>query len=138
VIFVLDASITCAWFLPNQATDYSRAVYRAVINGRHQIAVPQVWQAEVLHVLLRAFRGRRLIDREQCDRAILELSMLPVAIHELELNASELYALAWEWDTSGFDTVYLALAQHLSIPIAGKDNAIARAAERIGVRRLRP
>lgn len=138
MIFVLDASIACAWYLPNQATDYSMAVYRAVINGRHQIAVPQVWQTEVLHVLLRALRGRRLIDREQCDRAVSELSMLPVAIHELELDSSELYALALEWDTSGFDTVYLALAQHLDIPIAGKDNAIARAAEKIGVRRLRP
>lgn len=138
MIFVLEASITCAWYLPNQTTEYSRAVYRAVINGRHQIAVPQVWQTEVLHVLLRALRARRLLDREQCDRAIAELSALPVTIHELELDASELYALALQWDTSGFDTVYLALAQQLDIPIAGKDNAIARAAEKIGVRRLRP
>lgn len=60
--FVLDASIACAWYLKNQATPYSIAVYDAVTSGRHHAIVPEIWRTEVAHVLIRAI-GRPLITR---------------------------------------------------------------------------
>ena len=47
---VLDASVACAWYLRNQSTPYSIAVYEAVTSGRHQPIVPEIWRTEVSHL----------------------------------------------------------------------------------------
>jgi len=132
--FVLDASVTCAWYLKNQATDYSIAVYRAaMIERKHQPVVPEVWATEVSHVLIRAI-GRRLITRLECRQALEQLSGFKPEVRALDLSPNAIYAFHARWGTSGFDTVYLALANSLGIPVSARDNPMLRAgAERAGV-----
>ena len=89
--FVLDASVTCAWYLKNQATPYSIAIYDAVIAQRHRPLVPEVWRTEVSHVLIRAV-GRRLITRVECRDALAELDLIRPEVRLLSLTASEIYA----------------------------------------------
>ena len=131
--FVLDASVTCAWYLKNQATPYSIAVYDAVIAQRHQPLVPEIWRTEVSHVLIRAV-GRRLLTREECRDALAELDLIRPEVRLLSLTASEIYAIHARWGTSGFDSVYLELARRLNLPVAAKDKPLlAAGAAKAGV-----
>lgn len=124
--FVLDASVACAWYLKNQATPYSIAVYEAVISGRHQPVVPEIWRIEVSHVLIRAI-GRPLITRAACRDALAELDLIRPEVRLLSLTASEIYAIHARLGTSGFDSVYLELARRLKLPIAAKDKPLLEA-----------
>ena len=124
--FVLDASVTCAWYLKNQATPYSIAVYDAVIAERHRPLVPEIWRTEVSHVLIRAV-GRRLITREECRDALAELDLVRPEERLLPLTASEIYTIHARWGTSGFDSIYLELARRLGLPIAAKDKPLLAA-----------
>ena len=137
--FVLDASVTCAWYLRNQATDYSIAVYRAVmIEKKHQAIVPEVWATEVSHVLIRAI-GRRLITRMQCRQALEQLSVFKPEVRALDLSPAAIFGLHLRWGTSGFDTIYLALANSFGIPVSAHDKPMLRAgAERAGVSLFAP
>lgn len=124
--FVLDASVACAWYLKNQATPYSIAVYEGVISGRHQPIVPEIWRTEVSHVLIRAI-GRPLITRAACRDALAELDLIRPEVRLLSLTASEIYTMHVRWGTSGFDSVYLELARRLHLPIAAKDKPMLAA-----------
>ncbi len=121
--FVLDASVTCAWYLKNQATPYSIAVYDSVIAQRHRPVVPEIWRTEVSHVLIRAV-GRRLITRVDCRDALVELDLIRPQVRLLSLTALEIYTAHARWGTSGFDSIYLELARRLDLPIAGKDKPL--------------
>jgi len=91
--FVLDASVTCAWYLKNQATDYFIAVYRAaMIERKHQPVVPEVWATEVSHVLIRAI-GRKLITRLECRQALEQLSGFKPELHGCSVDRGDIVSL---------------------------------------------
>lgn len=130
--FVLDASIACAWFLPNQATEYSRAIYEAAVSGEHLVIAPIIFETEVSNVLVKAVRTRRLTPTA-CEEAAGELALMTIELHDLAFSAHRLCQLSLSWGTSPFDTHYLALAQHLGVPLASRDNVLASAAVQNGV-----
>ena len=47
--FVLDNSVSCGWFLENQASEYTEAIARRLEDD--QAIVPPLWELELTNVL---------------------------------------------------------------------------------------
>lgn len=78
--FVLDASVTLAWFFEDEFDDYSRRTRDALRSDAAM--VPWLWAVEVTNGLIVAERQRR-ITPAKVDTAVLLLDSLPVLLDPL-------------------------------------------------------
>lgn len=132
---VLDASVTLAWALPDEAgSAAAHAIFLRV--GRDAAIVPMTWRTEVGNGLLSAERRKRIL-RQRINEVSRNLSALPIEI-DAETNARAWNAsmdLARRHALTLYDAVYLELALRRGVQLATFDAALARAAlaEKIGV-----
>jgi predicted nucleic acid-binding protein len=128
---VIDASVAVAWCAPNQATALTRASLKAVIeDGGH---VPAQFWFEVLYSIDRLER-RSIVTRTEADEFVELLATLPLTI-ATALGSSDmlrLHAIARRYDVKIYDAAYLQLALQMELPLATRDDVLARAAEQAG------
>jgi predicted nucleic acid-binding protein len=131
--FVLDTSVTMAWCFEAQSTEYCKSVLDAL--REHQAIAPDIFVLEVVNTLLVAERRRRL--RVEQSEAFLEtLWLLPIEVESAPAKtpwSNEVLMLARANGLSSYDAAYLELAHRKSVPLATRDNALRRAANRSGV-----
>ena len=127
---VLDNSVLAGWFVPNQASPYTRRV--AKLAEREMVMVPALWRIEFTNVMLVLERRRRLSHHEIA--AILQRStrLVFTADHEA-VSPPALFALAEQHSISAYDASYLELAIRRGLPLATRDASLARAARAAGV-----
>lgn len=129
---VVDASVSAAWFLPDEATPYTEAALQA--TAECPVWVPALWLLEVSNLLLSAQRRRRIGDakrRELVARAQalrLNVDREPVAMGMVD-DLAALHAL------SAYDATYLELALRRNLPLATLDGALLKAMTAVGVAR---
>jgi len=125
--FVLDASVSLAWFLPasNEQDRYADKVLTLIQNGAVP-AVPSLWVQEMAARLLRARRSRE-IPLATFNQAVKIVEDMPYETHHIAYSLPQLIALAKAYNLQGYDTVYVDLAQRLSIPVATVDKGIRTA-----------
>ena len=128
---VVDASIAIAWCAPTQATSFTRAALKAVIeDGGH---VPAQFWFEVLYSVARLER-RGIIARVEADEFVHLLSTLPITI-AAALSSSDmvrLHAIARHYGLKIYDAAYLELALRTDLPLATRDDLLADAARQAG------
>ncbi len=133
--FVLDCSVTVAWFFEDEARPETDALLdRTMESGA---LVPGLWRLEVGNVLSHAERRRR-IDPSKIASYMDVLVQLPIATDpETEERAlRETLALARQENLTTYDAAYLEVAMRRGIPLATLDKALIRAARRLGVATL--
>lgn len=127
--FVLDSSAVIASVLPDEAHGPA-AVHIIRRVAQDGAIVPVIWPLEVVHVLLKAERQRRLTP-ERCRTAIGEIQALPVSIEALpdwaELEATA--RLARKHHMSFYDASYVRLAVVRGLPLATFDLPMRAVAE---------
>jgi predicted nucleic acid-binding protein len=131
--FVLDASVTMAWCFEAQSDDYCRAILDALDENRAM--APDIWILEILNSLIVAERQRRLRS-EQSEVFLQTLWRLPIDVESVAARTpwgSEVLRLARANGLSSYDAAYLELANRKSLPLATRDGALRRAANRSGV-----
>jgi predicted nucleic acid-binding protein len=131
--FVLDASVTMAWCFGSQSDDYCKRVLDALAGSR--AVAPDIWILEILNTLMVAERKRRL-RAEQSDAFLETLWRLPIDVESAASKtswSSEVMLLARANGLSSYDGAYLELASRKSLPLATRDAALRRAANRSGV-----
>lgn len=125
-----------AWCFENQSDDFTRAVLSKL--DRDEADVPSLWPLEVANALLVAERRGKISRAETAEFAAI-LSGLQIWVvedtHEHALNS--ILSLARAQNLSAYDAAYLELALREGLPLASRDKALRRAAERTGVRLLR-
>jgi predicted nucleic acid-binding protein len=130
--FVLDASLTLAWALPDEASNYTDAVLKQIAAGKAW--VPDLWPHEIANGLIMAQRRVR-ITAAQRALFIEELLKLPIEVVRtparsvLETQA----ALADRYSLTAYDAAYLDLALRKGIGLATQDKALSTAAAKVGV-----
>jgi predicted nucleic acid-binding protein len=131
-MFVVDASITLAWCLDDEA---SEAADRALARLESEEAVaPSVWPLEVANGLLTAERRGRL-DISDVARVRDLLLALPVGVEAVDLGfaLTEVNELARTLGLSAYDAAYLALAARRGLELATADSRLRQAALTAGV-----
>ncbi len=128
--FVLDASVTLAWTLPDERDERALHLLDRCLAGF--AAVPAHWPAEVLNGLLVAERKAR-IGRETTEELLSSFSALPITIYPAGADGGELVDMARQHKLTIYDAAYLQLATKLEVGLATFDGALARAATTLGL-----
>src|SRR5207244_11718672 len=97
--FILDCSVTMAWYSKDEANAYANAVRSALSKAR--AIVPALWPLEVANILVLGERRQRSTEAE-ASKWLTYLQMLPIQIDE------ETPARAWS------DTLHVARSYDLS------------------------
>lgn len=128
--FVVDASVSAAWLLPDEATPFTDAALRA--TATREVWVPALWQLEMANLLQSAQRRKRITAAKRAELAAaaagirLQVCREPVALTALD-------SLAAEHALSAYDACYLELALRRRLPLATLDQALQAAMARCGV-----
>src|SRR5258708_302924 len=128
--FVLDASVTASWFLPDE---HPNAVAEAALDQLvdDTASAPSLWWFEVRNLLIVAERRGR-ITRPATGRALARLAVLKVAL-DREADSDVIMHLARQHRLSAYDAAYLELAIRHTLPLASLNKALAAAAIAEGV-----
>ena len=123
--FVVDASVTACWLMPDEVHPLAEAAYRAL--AADEAVVPWLWWFEVRNLLVVNERRGRL-DPAKSNRALGILRRHPINLDRAPEEAA-LLALARRHRLTVYDAAYLELAQREDIPLATLDGALATAAQ---------
>ena len=133
--FILDCSVAVTWCFADEASPSSDALLDRMQD--HGAMVPQLWHLEIGNVLAQAERRGRITAADITARIGL-LRRLPIVTDD-ETAARvlrDVLAHAREHGLTTYDASYLELAARRSLPLATRDGALKRAAERLGLELL--
>jgi predicted nucleic acid-binding protein len=122
--FVVDASVTAAWILPDEAHPMADECQERLAVD-HAI-VPAIWWFEVRNLLLMSERRGRL-DRNASSRALELLSTYPIVQDQLPDEVA-LLDLARKHSLTAYDAAYLELAIRTKAPLSTLDKRLTMAA----------
>jgi predicted nucleic acid-binding protein len=130
--FVLDGSITLAWFFADEADPYADKVARSLKDAT--AVVPDLFHLEIANTLLVGERRKRN-SRAQADSFLKHLAALPIIVDgQTAARAwTETIALARTCGLSTYDAAYLEVAIRATLPLATLDDQLRDAAISIGV-----
>ncbi len=135
--FILDCSVTMAWYFKDEANAYAKAVRRSL--SRVDAVVPGLWPLEVANILVRGERRQRSTEAE-ASKWLRYLEMLPIRVDdETAVRAwSDILHIARSYDLSAYDASYLELAIRLGLPLASLDDKLKATAASGGVAEYTP
>ncbi len=135
--FVLDCSVTIAWFLEDEITPFSDSVQYSFAQGAHAW-VPAIWLYEVINAFIVAERRKR-ITPQKIEGFLEVLESLPVYVDALPnfTDLRRIMNLCREQNLASYDAAYLELAQRKGIPLATLDQRLITAAENLNIELLR-
>jgi predicted nucleic acid-binding protein len=126
--FVVDASVTANWLLPDEQPEAMEAWRRIASDPA---LVPLHWWFEVRNILATAERHGR-ISRQSTDYVLDRASRLRVTLMPLP-NDRAVLDLARQRRLTFYDAAYLELAQREGVALATLDRALTRAAQAEGI-----
>ncbi|ODT99174.1 MAG: DNA-binding protein [Planctomycetes bacterium SCN 63-9] len=130
--FVLDGSVTMAWYFADESNDYADAVLTDLEAGR--AVVPSLWPLEVANTVLVGERRKRSTEAQATAwLGILETLSIEVDGETASHAWSGTLALARSQNLSAYDAAYLELAMRRGLPLATLDGKLKNAALAVGV-----
>ena len=135
--FVLDCSVTMAWYFKDEANAYAKAVRKSLIEV--DAFVPGLWPLEVANILVMGERRQRSTEAE-ASKWLRYLQMLPIRVDdETAVRAwSDILHIARSYQLLAYDASYLELAIRLGLPLASLDDNLKAAAAAAGVAEFKP
>ena len=127
--FVIDASVTACWLLPDETHPAATTAYEKL--KLDYALVPRIWWFEICNLLIVNERRGRL-GLGQANRALELLGRLPIEFDQ-QIDEAALLGLARAHRLTVYDAAYLELAQRQRAPLATLDNALASAARAAGI-----
>lgn len=127
--FVVDASITAAWLLPDEKSEPTDQILARLSTGTAY--VPALWPFEIRNILIMAERRHRL-TADMADQALRLVARFPLTIDQ-EIDHMRCHEIARSKQLTYYDAAYLELAVRLELPIATLDKALSRAAGDLGL-----
>ena len=128
--FVVDASVSAAWFLPDEANPRTEAALQA--TATHNVWVPALWLLEVGNLLLRAQRRKRITAEKRRELAAAA-SVLRLKVDREPVGIAALDEIAARHGLTAYDAAYLELALRRGLALATQDDALIAAMAKAGV-----
>jgi predicted nucleic acid-binding protein len=127
--FVIDASITIAWAMPDETDEVADIAYDRLLED--EAFAPALWWYEVRNVLM-ANERRKRADRQRIVAFLAALERLPITLDHSP-DEPALLGLAGTFRLTVYDAAYLELAIRRSLPLASLDRELLDAARSSGV-----
>jgi len=133
-VIVADASFTGAWLLPDERSTAADMILKQIVNKREELAVPELWNYEMMNLLLVAFRRNR-IQESHMVLGIRLVQSLPCTFydHHTALSKNRTHTFAQRFALSAYDACYLELADRLQCKLYSLDNVLVKAAQKLGL-----
>jgi len=131
--FVLDCSVTMAWWFKDEQCAYSRSVLNHLNNAIAM--VPCLWSIEVTNTIINGEKRKRA-DPKNTFAFFDLLETLNITYSTFIPSRPELIRTSRAYNLTSYDSLYLMLAMHERIPLATKDKGLMRASEIAGVELL--
>lgn len=122
--FVVDASISAAWLLPDESTAQTEAALEA--TATNDVWVPSLWPLEMCNLLLSAQRRKRITVDKRRELAAAAAALRIRVDHE-PVAITTLEDLGARHSLSAYDAAYLELALRRQLPLATRDEALLAA-----------
>jgi predicted nucleic acid-binding protein len=132
VAIVIDASVAVGWFAPSQSSTLTDVALTAASESGG--IVPAHFAIEVLRAL-RRFERRGLLTQAAIRAGIQQLQELGLSVdaaNPIE-RLTEIQRIALHMSLTAGDAAYLDIAVRNNIPLATRDEALARAAGSMGL-----
>src|SRR5579885_2946223 len=135
--FVLDGSVTMAWFFRDETNAYAEAVEDSLAHA--EAVVPAYWPLEVVNTLVLGERRQRSTEA-QAAIWLSYLRALPILVDDETAIRSWDYtlSLARAHQLSAYDAAYLELALRRSLSLATLDERLKDAAAAVGLAEYKP
>lgn len=135
--FVLDCSLSVAWFFEDEANAYAQAVEDSLSAA--SAIVPTHWPLEVANAIVMGQRRNRTTEAKATMFLGL-LKSLPITLDdETAMRAwQESIQLARTHQLSVYDAAYLELALRRGLPLTTLDDKLKAAANACGVPEYKP
>ncbi len=127
---MLDASVSAAWLLPEEATAFTEALLSA--TAAVEVWMPALWMLEICNLLINAQRRQR-ISPPKCIELLAAAQALRLRVDREPVALATLDALAERHRLSAYDAACLELALRLKLPLATLDAALLAAMTQAGV-----
>ena len=128
--FAVDASVSAAWLLPDEATPATEAALLA--TATHELWVPALWLLEMGNLLLSAQRRKRINAAKRLE-LVTAAAALRIKVDREPVSLITIDALAANCTLSAYDAAYLELALRRGLPLATLDDAMLSAMAIAGV-----
>ncbi len=131
--FVLDSSVTMAWFFDDEAAASTDELLDA-LNDRGHATVASHWALEVCNTLVMGERRKRNSAGESAHFLGI-LNSLPIEVDGETASTAPVstIALARAHTLTLYDAAYLELAMRRGLPLATLDKDLRAAAKKAGV-----
>lgn len=124
---VVDASVAVKWqFADEEDTPAATALLWDALEGRVVLFAPVLIRCEFANALCMAARRGRL-GSDAALAAIDDFLQAPLNVLEYDAVLRRAYVLAEQYTRSVYDGSYLALAEHLGIPLYTGDRRLHNA-----------
>lgn len=135
--FVLDGSVTMAWFFRDEIDAYVEAVEDALAHA--EVVAPALWPLEIANTLVVGERRKRNTESPATTWLSYLRALTIVVDDETALQAwGDTLSLARAHRLSAYDAAYLELALRRSLPLATLDDRLKDAAAAVGVAVYKP
>lgn len=128
--FVLDCSVTMAWYFEDEASEYTDCILKSLQHTK--AVVPTLWELEVTNVLLMAERKKRIQEADIFFFVEL-LNQLPIETNSDAASMNDLILLSRLHQLTSYDASYLYLALTQGLPLATLDEKLKNVAARTGI-----
>jgi predicted nucleic acid-binding protein len=122
---VIDASVAVKWVVPEAN---SEAATRLLTDGAI-LAAPSHWLAEIGTTLWAMASVRKIMTRDQAEQRIQWVGELVVQETPVRTLLSTASAIAFDLGLTVYDTLYLALAEKVQIPLVTADRKLFKQAK---------
>ena len=132
--FVLDASVSLAWFLDDPVPDLAQRVRRSLENGSHAL-VPLLWHLEMANGLAIGQR-RGILTDSRADCCLDDVEGLMASVIEnsaVTISLRQALSVARAFGLTAYDAAYLETARREHLPLATLDRQLVAAASKAGV-----
>ncbi len=120
-MIVVDVNVVAYLYLPGP---FTQAVESLLLRDADW-AVPRLWRSEFRNILATYLRQDLLSLEQAID--IFKSAQDLLADNEFEVSALPVLRLAHETGCSAYDCEYVALAQHLNVPLVTADKQLLKA-----------
>ena len=138
--FILDATVTAAWLLPDNASTHTQRLYTRIRRDEVDPQAPNLWQWECGNLIASGVNNGRIPTASvEGLWSVLEAIRHRVELHDLApAQHKAVLDVALDTGLPVYDAAYLWLAQSLRLPLATFDQAQQAAAKKRGIALLAP
>ena len=107
---VIDCSASCAWFIPDEASESAERLLKDILDQKIHMIVPELWWTECINVIRNAIIRKRL-EETDAQKVLFFLKEIPKTIVPSEqLGLSGILKTSIDEKLSAYDATYFHLA----------------------------